>query len=74
MCGLVALIAKRQAGFFSPDQDIFKQMLYADAVRGWDATGVFGVTKGGNIDVKKQAVAAVCAAVVLSTKSPVALR
>ena len=58
MCGLVALIAKRQAGFFSPDQDIFKQMLYADAVRGWDATGVFGVTKGGNIDVKKQAVAA----------------
>ena len=33
-------------------------MLYADAVRGWDATGVIGVTREGNVDVKKQAVPA----------------
>lgn len=33
-------------------------MLYADAVRGHDATGVFGVTKEGNVDIKKQAAAA----------------
>jgi len=30
-------------------------MLYADAVRGWDATGVFGVNRLGNVDIKKQA-------------------
>jgi hypothetical protein len=58
MCGLVALIAKRQGGFFTPDPDIFQQLLYADAIRGWDATGCFGVTKGGNVTIKKQAVAA----------------
>lgn len=58
MCGLVSLIAKRPNGFYSPDPDIFQQLLYADAVRGWDATGTFGVTKEGNVDIKKQAVAA----------------
>ena len=58
MCGLVALLAKRTSGFFSPDPDIFQQLLYADAIRGWDATGVFGVNKAGNVDIKKQALAA----------------
>ena len=58
MCGLVALYAKRSTGFYSPDADIFNQMLYADAVRGWDSTGVFGVTKTGNVHIKKQAIAA----------------
>ena len=58
MCGLISLIAKRSSGFFSPDPDIFQQLLYADAIRGWDATGVFGVNKAGNVDIKKQALAA----------------
>ena len=43
---------------FQVDQNIFKELLYADAVRGWDSTGVFGVNKHGNIDIKKSAVAA----------------
>lgn len=58
MCGIVGIIAKNQNGFFQKDADIFKQMLYADAIRGWDATGVFGVNKAGNLDIKKQASAA----------------
>ena len=58
MCGLVGIIAKNDVGFFSKDADIFQQMLYADAIRGWDATGVFGVHRNGNIDIKKQASAA----------------
>ena len=58
MCGLVALISKRSNGMFQQDQTIFKELLYADAVRGWDATGVFGVNKHGNVDIKKSAVPA----------------
>lgn len=58
MCGLVALLSKRQHGFFSTDADIFRHMLYADALRGWDATGYFAINKHGNVDVAKQAVAA----------------
>lgn len=58
MCGLVGLIAKRQNGFFYKEGDILQQMLYADAIRGWDATGVFGVNKYGNVDIKKAATAA----------------
>jgi len=45
-------------GFFSPEVETFQQMLYADAVRGWDATGAMGITKEGNVDIKKQAAAA----------------
>lgn len=33
-------------------------MLYADALRGFDATGVMGINKVGNVDIKKQAVSA----------------
>jgi len=58
MCGLVGIIAKYQSGFSNKDADTFQQMLYADAIRGWDATGVFGVTKLGNLEIKKQASAA----------------
>jgi len=58
MCGIIGLLAKNQSGFFSKDADIFSQLLYADAVRGWDATGVFGVLRNGDVDIKKQAAAA----------------
>lgn len=57
MCGLVAAIAKKQLGFYNVEKDIFKEMLYADAVRGKDATGVFGVNKTGNLTWLKQACA-----------------
>lgn len=55
MCGLVGIIAKNQSGFFAGDRDAFAQMLYADVLRGSDATGVFGVKKNGNLDILKQA-------------------
>lgn len=58
MCGIVSLISKRAGGFYNPDTDIFSQMLFADTVRGVDSTGVFGVNKHGNVDIKKQAVSA----------------
>lgn len=55
MCGLVGMIAKSSTGFFNADKEAFTQMLYADAVRGKDATGVFGVNKHGNVSWLKQA-------------------
>jgi hypothetical protein len=58
VCGLISILAKNKSGFFNKDSEIFQQLLYIDALRGWDATGVFGVTKLGNIDIKKQAAAA----------------
>ena len=58
MCGIIGSFAKNASGFSQKDIDIYTQMLYADAVRGWDATGVFGIDKIGNIDVKKSARAA----------------
>jgi len=58
MCGIVGMISKYKSGFNNKDADIFQQMLYADAIRGWDATGVFGITKIGNVEIKKQASAA----------------
>jgi len=58
MCGLIAILAKNKSGFYFKDGEILQQLLYADALRGWDATGVMGVTKTGNIDIKKMAAAA----------------
>jgi len=55
MCGLVGIIAKRANGFWTKEVEMFEQLLYADALRGFDATGIFGVDKEGNLDVKKQA-------------------
>lgn len=58
MCGLLAMLAKNKSGFYHKDGEVLQQLLYADALRGWDATGVMGVTKVGNIDIKKMAAAA----------------
>lgn len=55
MCGIVGVIAKSPSGFYSAQCDIFEQLLYADTVRGEDSTGVFGVTKNGNISSLKSA-------------------
>ena len=45
MCGIVGLISKNQAGFWSSHVDIFTDMLIMDQLRGMDGTGVFGVYK-----------------------------
>lgn len=55
MCGLVSIISKNKYGFVQKDIDLFEQMLYADALRGQDSTGVFGVNKYGNLKMLKSA-------------------
>ena len=55
MCGLVAVISKKEFGFNFSDRDIFDQLLYADALRGVDSTGVFSVNKYGNVSMRKSA-------------------
>lgn len=55
MCGIVGILSK--SGSLSNDQfDIFEELLYADALRGMDSTGMFVVDGKNNIDVMKQAV------------------
>ena len=55
MCGIVGIISKQTNGFRHKDTDLFKQMLYADALRGFDSTGIFGVNKYGNLKMIKAA-------------------
>ena len=45
MCGIVGIATKQNNGFTSAEGDMFRDMLYLDAFRGWDSTGVFGVDK-----------------------------
>jgi hypothetical protein len=55
MCGIVAVVAKN--GAITKDQlDIFEELLYADALRGMDSTGVFAVDRKNRVDTIKQAV------------------
>lgn len=55
MCGIVGMVSKNQTGFTKQDQDIFRTLLYVDAVRGEDSTGIFGVNKYGNLEFLKSA-------------------
>jgi predicted glutamine amidotransferase len=58
MCGIVGVIKKANYGFYKKQQDSFFQMLYADAVRGWDSTGVVGVERDGSFHIAKEALEA----------------
>jgi predicted glutamine amidotransferase len=49
MCGIVGIISFNKNQFYSPQQKVFKNLLYLDAFRGEDGTGVFGVNKHGNV-------------------------
>lgn len=66
MCGIVAIISKTPIGFNYKDGDMFKQMLYANALRGFDSTGIFGINKYNNLQMIK---AAQPAATFLETKA-----
>lgn len=66
MCGIVAMISKSSSGFSYKDSQMFDQMLYANALRGVDSTGVFGINKYGNLKMIK---AAQCAAEFQKTKT-----
>lgn len=56
MCGLVAVITKNRTGFSTDQQNVFEQLLYLDALRGEDSTGVFMVSNIGNVEIAKEAV------------------
>lgn len=58
MCGIVGLITKNKYGFHKVSQEIFYQLLYADALRGEDATGVITVHNNTDFGVMKEAVEA----------------
>ena len=49
------MIAKSKTGFSYKDKQLFTQMLYADALRGEDSTGVYGINKYGNLKMIKSA-------------------
>lgn len=41
MCGLVAMVSKKEFGFSKMETDAFTQMLFVDQLRGKDGTGIF---------------------------------
>jgi len=54
MCGLVAVIRKNcNQSLYKDHTDIFKQMLYADALRGWDSTGIASIRMTGHVHITK---------------------
>lgn len=55
MCGIVGAATRCRNGFIGTEADMFKDMLYLDAFRGWDSTGVFGVDKHSNVQIHKEA-------------------
>ena len=59
MCGIVGMVVKPSNGFVKQHEDCFYQMLYVDALRGEDSTGVIGVEKDTTFHIAKEAVEAV---------------
>lgn len=60
MCGLISVILKDNTKVMNKDMvEMFKQMLYADALRGWDSTGIACIKgNGDNISILKDNCAA----------------
>ena len=59
MCGLVSIIIKDNTKVLNKDMtEAFKQLLYADALRGWDSTGICAVKAHGEATVHKDSCAA----------------
>ncbi len=55
MCGIVGVATAYTNGFSSQEASAFLDMLYFDALRGMDSTGVFGVDKHANVQIHKEA-------------------
>ena len=58
MCGIVGVVVKNNNGFIKKQEDSFFQMLYADALRGDDSTGIIGVEKDTTFHTAKEAISA----------------
>lgn len=54
MCGLLGLITNSAYGGFTKDIDIFEEVLYYDAMRGWDSTGVALMQNDGGLNLLKE--------------------
>lgn len=55
MCGVVGVISKYTTGMLKQHEDSFSQLLYVNALRGDDSTGVIGVEKDGSFHIAKEA-------------------
>lgn len=56
MCGIVSMILKDQNKILGKEySEMFKQMLHADAVRGWDSTGIAAIKDKGKVTIVKDA-------------------
>lgn len=59
MCGIVGMISKWNSnGFLTQEQKLMYELLYADTLRGYDATGVIAVHNDGDFSIMKKAVPA----------------
>ena len=58
MCGIVGMVVKPNNGFSVKTETVFNQLLYADAVRGEDSTGVIGIENDSSFHIAKEATAA----------------
>lgn len=56
MCGIVGIISAFSNGFSSKEADAFEQLLYVDALRGVDATGIMYVKQNTELNVIKDAI------------------
>lgn len=56
MCGIVGIVSKYTNGFSGKEADVFRDMLFVDTLRGFDSTGVFGVSNTSNVVVHKDAI------------------
>jgi predicted glutamine amidotransferase len=52
MCGIVAIIQKRNNGFLQKEVDIFTQLLFVGQLRGSDGTGIFFNSKKGKAHIR----------------------
>jgi hypothetical protein len=55
MCGIVGVIVKGDTGLQLRHESVFRELLYADALRGFDSTGVVGINKYGDFGWMKEA-------------------
>lgn len=55
MCGIVGYLTGMKNGFTMKETAMLNDMLYMDALRGWDATGIMYGVKSGSVQVYKAA-------------------
>jgi predicted glutamine amidotransferase len=55
MCGIVGFVSKKTNGPSKKEEDSFYEMLYTDALRGWDSTGVVAVENTTTFHIAKEA-------------------